>query len=67
MQDEGMRDRSELDRRLIWAGSESGPVDKRQINFKASPRQNHGLRLLVGRGAEGKGAHRLPTHLINKP
>lgn len=35
-----MRDRSELDRWLIWAGSESGPVDKKQINFEASPRDN---------------------------
>ena len=38
-------------------------------SLPATPKSppTHRLRLLVGRGAEGKGAHRLPTHLINKP
>ena len=35
-----MRDRSELDRRLICVGSQSGPADKKQINPEASPREN---------------------------
>lgn len=43
------------------------PWIKSRSILKHLRERTHRLHLLVGRGAEGKGAHRLPTHLINKP